>query len=233
MRYEPVSWYIRAIRPLMFNRHAIEGDPSKPTGRKRKIEAAPVDTEKVRYEEARTKLHVDDQARCIIPVAMFWSALMDGCEDVWLRMTVEGRSKPTRRPLPDLLAHAVTVPDEEGCPMYDPDTLMDKRPRLLTAKDWRVDVRWIQALTRDKTPAAVLTARPKFLRWGCILTLLVDRDQFSDVHALDELTVGLNRAGQLGIGSGRMRRVEVGGKRFVKPLWKGINMGKFWAELVT
>ena len=211
MQIELVTWRIIGTRPLIQNRYDVGADPVRGDDGELKVAARKRYVPKPRYEEAAKQLY-ESEGRFYHPAGAFWKAM--------IAAGVGRKFKSIRAD--DVIARAVQVCEEEFW-LLDPDTLDAKKPRPLRKEDWTVDCR--PAVNYNcKPPARIPVARPKWRKWGGLLTLEVERDFFGDLTVLTDV---LMIAGRFGIGAGRIRKEERG-KQMV---WSGLNCGKFVAEL--
>jgi hypothetical protein len=201
---EMVTWKIVGTKPLMTNNP--QGVPPREPGMGKKRAAketlAPL-------EEATQKLYREN-GRIYVPTRMFWKAMILACPNINFGDKASSGIVPK-----------AVEPAEEEFWLCDPDTLGKKKIRYLGEKDWMIDSR--AAINKlGKAPIAVIVHRPKFRKWGGLLTLEVDRDRIPEKFD-SQLTVILNEAGAFGIGSGRKHKEG--------SEWFSIGMGKFVAEL--
>ena len=205
MQYELVNWRIYGTRPLLQNRawNLVRKDPGK-------VQGKAAQKTMTAFEEAQEQLYtLDDGKTFHHPGIAFWKALFIGMTG----RKVGGTAVTT------VVAVAVSHVEDEFL-LCDPETLTAKKPKPLTAKRWVVDQRCV-VNSNTNPPARIVASRPKWTKWGGILTLEVDLEVFKNMDVLAEL---LNIAGRYGIGAGRIRQNGTA--------WGGLGLGKFRAELI-
>ncbi len=204
MKLELVSWNIRGTRaliqsnPAVMSRNEASGD---------KISTTKKTETKTAYDEAKAQLYINDEGQFYHPSLAFWKALFIAAPN----------RKFSKTAASTVVAQGVAVVEEEFI-LLDPDSLNDRKPKPLTEKDWVHDLR--RAV--NKKAGGLIVSRPKWRKWGGILTLEIDREFISNLAPFTEL---LNIAGRFGIGVGRIKPCEGKGG------WGGMNLGKFAAEL--
>jgi len=224
-----VTWKITGIKPLIqSNPHGMWKPPEvddgelKKTGRKKSLRSSNSED----FQAAKGQLYINEDGAHYHPAIAFWQGLLMACD---------GRKLGTPSAL-SVITQAVALIEEEFI-LYDPATLDGKNPQLLKGDEWQIDYR--RAVNHNKDAAnggvCVVAIRPKFKRWGGLLTLEVDADFFTrkvggeEVFDAEGLTGLLNVAGHYyGAGVGRMR-VKAMVKQ--KPVWSGFGSGKYSAEL--
>jgi len=208
-KVQAVTWLIRGLKPLMQNRPGIVGEivagglTPRPTGAKNESPVA----------VAEAKLYRNEQGHFYFPSQGIWKGMVESCPG-WKIGKVAASS---------MLPPAVEPVSEEFL-LCDPETLTAKRPRPLTVNDMVVDQRAGIGTDGRGREVMITLVRPKWRRWGGVLIMDVDRDIILP-SADNVITEILNRAGQRGIGSGRLRKPKG------SSIWVGIRMGKFTAEL--
>ncbi len=205
MQYELVSWKIFGVRPLLQNRawNLVRKDPGE-------VASKSASKTMTAFEEAEKQLYTSDDGKTFYhPGIAFWKALFVGMAG----KQVGGMAVSTA------VSVAVAHVEDEFL-LLDPETLASKKPKPLTAKRWVVDERCV-VNGNCKPPARILAARPKWTKWGGILTLEVDLEVFKAIGVLTELH---NIAGRYGVGAGRIRKDATA--------WGGLGLGKYRAELI-
>ena len=200
MNLELVTFKIRGIRPLMqSNAMTTMSRDEAQEGIGTKVKKS----QKAAKDEAAQQLYQSKDGKFYHPAMSFWKAVI----------AIAPNRKLGRLAVTSIWPQAVSITEEEFW-LMDPDSLNGKKPQPLKEKDWVYELRRI--------PAGILVSRPKWRKWGGLLTLEIDRDY---VNALQDIADLLSVGGRLGIGAGRMR---IGEKT---KQWGGLNMGKFVAEL--
>ena len=210
MNYELVNFRIYGLRPLLQNRYfdidEPEADPDKVMVRKKQTLTG--------HALAVKQLYTTDGGKTFYhPGIAFWRSLFTGMTG----KQIAGKAVTT------VVSVAVSHVEDEFL-LLDPETLDAKRPKPLTAKRWVVDKRTV-VNSNKKPPARIPAFRPKWTKWGGILTLECDMDVFKSRQTLGVLAEVLCIAGRYGVGAGRIR--ELG-----KGVWGGLGLGKFRAELI-
>lgn len=202
MKLELVTWNITGIRALMQSNPAVMSrDESTGVGTRTK-------KNRKAFDEAEAQLYQTDDGKFYHPAIAFWRSLFIVCPN----RKLGGNAAAS------VVSMAVSSVEEEML-LVDPATFGKKSPKLLTPKDWVVDQRRVV----NKKAGALIAARPKWPRWGGLLTLEIDREVLT---ILDPLTELMNMAGRYGVGVGRLKKVSPTSSE-----WGGLNLGKYSAEL--
>lgn len=200
MNLELITWKIVGIRPLMQSNPITMQRASGGIGPRTKTVVPP-------FDEAKPQLYLNEETKPYHPGEAFWKSLFVACPN----------RKFGSMAAASVVASAVSVVEDEFI-LCDPDTLDCKSPTALSAKGWVVDIRRVV----NKLKGAILVARPKWTKWGGLLTLEIDREFIKNLDPLTEL---MNIAGRYGVGVGRIKKVEG------KSEWGGLGLGKYSAEL--
>jgi hypothetical protein len=200
MKLELITWKIVGIRPLMqSNPIVMQRAEEQGRSRVKKVVKA--------FDEAKAQLYLNEDEKPYHPAVAFWKALFVACpyRDIGKMAAATA------------VASAVSQAEEEFL-LCDPASLGRKSPKVLSAKEWVVDVRRVV----NQKAGALLAARPKWRTWGGLLTMEIDREFIPN---LDPLTQLMNIAGRYGVGVGRLRKIGA------KAEWGGLGLGKYTAEL--
>lgn len=201
MKIELVPFNIVGVKPL------LQDNPVTMTRKESKgVSTKQSPVIKSENDEAAQRLYINDDGLFYHPMLAFFPPLMGA----------SSYKKFGKFSVSTVLGIAVEIAEEEFI-LCQPETLNTKKPKSLGEADWVPDTR--RAV--NKTAGAIIVSRPKWRKWGGILTLEIDRDY---VVNLKDMVTLLNGAGRLGIGCGRRHKAE--GKS-----WKGCGLGKFTAEL--
>ncbi len=222
MKIELVTWKITGITPLIQShpRGLLDCEPEPEEGEvspyKRKKRAGTAST-KEDFAACVKQLYTTDAGLSYHPANAFLSCMREAC----YKRSLGGKDAQ------QVFVHTVTLLDTEFI-LCDPDTLDAKKPKPFKGKEWQIRID--RGINHNKNTSrggvGIRCCRPTWKRWGGLLTLEVDMDFFSGMEGLTEI---LHIGGHIfGVGVGRMRQK---GSQGVRPIYGGMGMGKFSAEL--